>query len=191
CCSPWRWLLASTSALAQFSSSVQGVVQDQSGAVVPGASITLRHLDTQVTSTTKTNAAGVYRFSSLAPGRYEIVAEASGFQPVKSELRLAAGQSAGVNLTLSVARAAEQVSVTGEATVFNPAETRIQTTIRNETLQDLPLQGRNFLGLVALAPGITGRGATGGGGPAGAPRHFFTAREGGPRGDRPDQEAEP
>ena len=169
-------LVASTPALAQFSSSVQGVVQDSSGAVVPDATVTLRNLDTQVTSTTKTNAAGVYRFSSLAPGRYEIGAEASGFQPVKSELRLETAQTAGVNLTLSVAGTAEQVSVTGEATVFNPAETRIQTTIRNETLQDLPLQGRNFLGLVALAPGITGRGATGGGAPADAPDNFSTEK---------------
>ena len=71
-------LIAATPALAQFSSSVQGVVHDQSGAVVPAASVTIRNLDTQVTATVQTNAAGVYRFSSLAPGRYEIAAGAAG-----------------------------------------------------------------------------------------------------------------
>ena len=70
----------------------------------------------------------------------------------------------------------EEVAVTAQAEVFNPAETRIQTTIRTETLQELPLQGRNFLGLVALGPGITGHGAVGGGAPADAPDNFSTEK---------------
>jgi len=169
-------LIAATPALAQFSSSVQGVVHDQSGAVVPAASVTIRNLDTQVTATVQTNAAGVYRFSSLAPGRYEIAAGAAGFKQVKSEIRLETAQNAGVNLTLPLAGTQEEVAVTGQAEVFNPAETRIQTTIRTETLQELPLQGRNFLGLVALGPGITGHGAVGGGAPADAPDNFSTEK---------------
>lgn len=169
-------LVAATPARAQFSSSVQGVVHDQSGAVVPAASVTIRNLDTQVTATVQTNAAGVYRFSSLAPGRYEIAAEAAGFKQVKSEIRLETAQNAGVNLTLPLAGTQEEVAVTGQAEVFNPAETRIQTTIRTETLQELPLQGRNFLGLVALGPGITGHGAVGGGAPADAPDNFSTEK---------------
>ena len=168
--------LSSTRAGAQFSSNVQGVVADQSGALVPGVTVTARNLETQVGVTTQTNESGVYRISSLAPGRYEITAELSGFQPAKAEVRLETAQTAGVNLTLAVAGATEQVSVTGAIQVFNPAETRVQTTIRTETLQDLPLQGRNFLGLVALGEGITGRGAVGGGAPADAPDNFSTEK---------------
>ncbi len=163
-------------ARAQYSSSVQGVVEDQSGAVVPGVTVTARNLETQVTATAQTNDTGVYRLSSLAPGRYEITAEISGFQPAKTEVRLETAQTAGVNLTLNVAGATEQVAVVGEAQVFNPAETRVQTTIRTETLQELPLQGRNFLGLVALGSGITGHGAVGGGAPADAPDNFSTEK---------------
>ena len=115
--------------------------------------------------------------SSLAPGRYEVLAEISGFQPSRTEVRLETAQTAGVNLTLSVAGASEQVSVVGTSSeVFNPAETRVQTTIRTETLQELPLQGRNFLGLVALGSGITGHGAVGGGAPADAPDNFSTEK---------------
>lgn len=168
--------VSASPALAQFSSSVQGVVSDPSRAVVPGVTITLRNVDTQVAQTTTTDEGGLYHFSSLSPGRYEIRAEISGFQPARAEVRLETAQTAGVNLTLAIAGATEQVAVTGELQVFNPAETRVQTTIRTETLQDLPLQGRNFLGLVALGPGITGRGAVGGGAPADAPDNFSTEK---------------
>jgi hypothetical protein len=163
-------------AAAQFSSSVQGVVEDPSGAVVPGATVTARNLDTQVTTVAQTSETGVYRLNSLAPGRYEITAELSGFQPTKAEVRLETSQTAGVNLTLAIAGATEQVAVTGQQQAINPAETRVQTTIRTEALQELPLQGRNFLGLVALGSGITGHGAVGGGAPADAPDNFSTEK---------------
>jgi hypothetical protein len=170
--------LSSTPAAAQFSSSVQGIVADQSGAVVPGVTVTARNLETQVAVSAVTNETGVYRLSSLAPGRYELLAEIAGFQPSRTEVRLETAQAAGVNLTLSVGGASEQVSVMGTSSeVFNPAETRVQTTIRTETLQELPLQGRNFLGLVALGSGITGHGAVGDGNtPADAPDNFSTEK---------------
>lgn len=71
---------------AQFSSNVQGIVLDPSQAVIPNATVTLRNLDTQVERKTTTGASGVYRFSSLPPGRYEIRAEAEGFQQKRSPL---------------------------------------------------------------------------------------------------------
>src|SRR5215204_3240314 len=93
--------LSSTPAAAQFSSNVQGIVADQSGAVMPGVTVTARNLDTQVAVNAVTNETGVYRLSSLAPGRYEVTAEISGFQPAKTEVRLETAQTAGVNLTLT------------------------------------------------------------------------------------------
>lgn len=162
----WAIGMSCLPAAAQYSSSVQGVVEDQSGGVVPGVTVTAKNLETQVTTTAQTNDSGVYRLSSLAPGRYEITAELSGFRTTKTEVRLETAQTAGVNMRLTVAGTTEQVAVIGQAQVFNPAETRVQTTIRTEALQELPLQGRNFLGLVALGAGITGHGAVGGGAPA-------------------------
>jgi hypothetical protein len=182
-CYVWSLLVAvgvglatASPARAQYSSSIQGVVEDQSGAVVPGATVTARNLDTQITATAVTNEAGVYRLSSLAPGNYELTVELSGFQPAKSEVRLVTAQTAGVNLTLVPAGATEQATVVGQSETFNTAETRVQTTIKTEALQELPLQGRNFLGLVALGSGITGHGAVGGGAPADAPDNFSTEK---------------
>ena len=73
-------LICNTAALAQFSGNIQGVISDSSGAAINDASVGLRNLDTGVTATTTTSDSGNYRFSSLAPGRYVVKADASGFQ---------------------------------------------------------------------------------------------------------------
>ena len=172
--------LSSTPAAAQFSSSVQGVIEDQSGAVVPGVTVTARNLETQVTAKAATDQRhGCVPFeqprvrdATKSPPR------SASFSRRSTEVRLETAQTAGVNLTLNVAGATEQVAVVVcmGAVVFNPAETRVQTTIPTETLQELPLEGRNFLGLVALGSGITGHGAVGGGAPADAPDNFSTEK---------------
>ena len=76
------FLLLATCALpsyAQFTSNIQGVVQDQSKAPIPGVTLTLRNLATDLKQTAKTSESGVYRFSSLQPGKYEVSVEAAGF----------------------------------------------------------------------------------------------------------------
>ncbi len=168
--------LVASMAFAQFSGNVSGVVQDASGAVVPSAKVELKNVGTGVTQETTTSEAGVYRFSSLPPGEYEVRAEAAGFRPKASKLTLTTGQTAGVNFSLEVGQSSEQVTVTGEAPALDTAESRTQATIQQQTLRDLPFQGRNFLGLVAIAPGVTGRGAIGGGAPADAPDNFSTEK---------------
>ncbi len=141
---------------AQFSSNLQGVVLDQTGAVIPDVTVTLVDVNTGVQQTVQSSASGVYRFSSLRPGPYEVTAEASGFQTQTVEVRLQTAQTAGVNIALDVAATEERVVVTAEAPVLDTSETRIQATIQNEQLQDLPFKGRNFLALAAVAPGVTG-----------------------------------
>src|SRR5690349_7066714 len=89
--------LASHVALAQFSSAIQGVVQDQSGAVIPNATVTLRNLSTGVALKTQSAESGVYRFSSLAPTRYEVTAEAAGLEMKPVEVTLLTDQTAGIN----------------------------------------------------------------------------------------------
>src|SRR4051812_16598697 len=161
---------------AQFSSNIQGVVQDASGASVPNATITLLNKATNVTQTTRSSDSGVYRFSSLPPGQYQVTVEASGFQKTTLNRTVETAQTAGLDITLAVAGATQEVSVNAEAPALDTTETRLQTTIRQETLSDLPVQGRNFLGLVAVAPGITGHGAVGGGAPGDAPDNFSTEK---------------
>lgn len=159
---------------AQFSSNVQGVVLDPSQAVIPNATVTLRNLDTQVERKTTTGASGVYRFSSLPPGRYEIRAEAEGFQTRTVTIDLLTAQTADVTLRLEVRGTGERVVVVGEPPVLNPADSRTHATIEQRALADVPLPNRNMLGLAAVAPGVTGLGTVGGGAPGDAPDNFST-----------------
>lgn len=159
------WMLVGCgAALAQFSGSLQGSVQDPSGAAIPKATVTLTNTATKVTQTTQASADGVYRFDSLAPGDYVVEGSAGGFAENKVAFTLRTGQLMNVPLSLAVASSAQTVEVTTQAPVLDTAETRTQLTIDMETLDSLPLPGRNQLGLVTLAPGVTGTGIQNSGG---------------------------
>ncbi|MGI9070580.1 MAG: carboxypeptidase-like regulatory domain-containing protein [Bryobacteraceae bacterium] len=151
-------------------------MQDQSGAVLPKATVRLKNTSTGVEVTTVSGESGTYRFSSLAPGTYEVTAEAAGFQAAKSTISVFKAQTAAVNLSLAVAGAGTQVSVTSETLAIATDDSRTQMTVRTQQLQDLPVQGRNFLSLVGVAPGVTGHGAVGGGAPGDAPDNFSTEK---------------
>ena len=87
---------------AQFNSSLQGTVEDSSGAAVPTAVVTLTNTDNNVSQKGKADSSGVYRFSSLAPGNYQISAEAPGFSASKVAVVLATSETRNVPVTLSV-----------------------------------------------------------------------------------------
>src|SRR5581483_11884402 len=161
----FAWMLcASRVVLAQFSGSVEGLVQDPSGASIPKATVTLTNSATNVTQATHASDSGVYRFVSLAPGNYVVAASATGFATAKTASTLTTGQLMNVPLSLPVASSTQTVEVTTQAPVLDTAETRTQLTIDEETLDSLPLPGRDQLGLVTLAPGVTGLGIEGSGG---------------------------
>lgn len=148
---------------AQFSGSLEGVVQDPSGASIPHARITLTNTATSISQSTQADDKGVYRFVSLAPGKYIVAGSATGFATDKVPFTLTTGQLMNVPLSLPIATSNQTVEVTTEPPVLDTAETRTQLTLTPEILQDLPLPGRNQLDLVSLAPGVTGLGITGGG----------------------------
>lgn len=161
-------------ALAQFNGSIQGIVTDPSGAEVPKASVTLSNLGTNVTEATKADERGNYSFVSLAPGEYRVSAQAHGFAAVTVDVSLTTSQTLAVPLKLSLATAAQQVNVTGEAPVLDTAETRNQLTLETQALQALPLQGRNLITLVTMAPGVTGLGTISSGSPGSATDNYGT-----------------
>lgn len=150
--------LGSALGYAQFSSNIQGTVQDQSAAAIPNAKVQVRNLETQIVLNTTTNEAGFYRFNSLPPSRYEVSGEVSGFEPGKVEITLLTEQTADVSLTLLLAGRVERVEVTGQAPTLDVADSRTHATLQQAQMKDLPLLGRNFLGLTTLAPGVTGMG---------------------------------
>jgi hypothetical protein len=158
----------------QFNASIQGVVQDPSGAVVPKASLTLLNTATQVTATSTTDNEGNYRFISLAPGTYQLAAESSGFAKTVVNLTLETNQNLNVPVSMKVASASQAVEVTSEAPLLNTAETRNQMTLETQTLSELPLPGRNMISLASLAPGAVGKGTAASGSPGSGVDNYST-----------------
>jgi hypothetical protein len=165
------FFFCATAAFAQFTSSVQGTVQDPSGASVPKATVHLTNKDTQLTQTTTADADGNYRFVSLAPGAYQITAEAAGFAKSEANVTLLTEQNLNLPLTLKVGAVTEALTVTTTAPVVDTADSRNELTLENEGVAELPVAGRNMVTLTTLAPGVAGLGTLGGGQPgkAGTP----------------------
>jgi len=137
------------------SGSISGRVTDTQGAVVPGASVTARQIDTNVARETTTDHAGRFRFPYLRVGSYELTVHLQGFADTTRALTLTVGSAFDLALTLSVGRVDTSVTVTGQATVLEAARSQIAGTISQTEVQNLPLNGRNFLDLALLVPGVS------------------------------------
>jgi len=133
-----------------------GVVKDSSGAVVPGTSLTIQSSETNETRTAVTDSGGAYRVPALPIGRYDIKAEHAGFKTeTRTGLNLEVGQEAVVDFALQVGTTEQSVQVTGEAQQVNTTNSTLGTVVSEQTLADLPLNGRNYNDLTLLQPGIT------------------------------------
>ena len=151
-------LLSSLPAFPQFNASVQGTVQDRSGAAIPNANIVLTNADTQVTEKTNSDNAGAYRIISLAPGNYIVEGTAHGFDTVKTPFILQANENRNVDLVLQVSTVQSNVVVTAEAPLLDTSDSREQETIDTHEIGALPLTANNALNTMQLTPGVTGLG---------------------------------
>ena len=151
--------------LAQVTNaSLTGVVTDANGSVLPGAQIRVQNTDTNATQTTETNASGVYTVAPLNPGPYKVSAEKQGFNKmVQTGITLTVGQAATLNIALKVGDVKEVVTVTADAELINTTTAENGTTVGQEAVQELPLNGRNPSDLVMLSAGVTNVLNTGGG----------------------------
>ncbi len=145
-------------ARAQFNSSIRGEVTDSSGANVPGASVSVTNLATALTQNTTTSDSGSFDFRSLAPSNYRLDVKAPGFAPVTVQITLQTDQTLNSPVQLTVAGASTSVQVVTEAPLLDTADSRLQTTLPQNQIDSLPLQGRTVIGLNTLAPGVTGTG---------------------------------
>ena len=135
--------------------SVSGRVTDPSGAVVPGAQVTVRHSETNVTAVTAADQEGRFRFPYLRVGPYEITVSQQGFGDVTRLLTLTLGAAFELPMSLTVGGVDTRVTVTGEAAVLEAARSQIATTVSQTEVRSLPLNGRNFLELALLVPGVS------------------------------------
>ena len=149
---------AAQAALAQESvnyASISGRVTDPSGAVVEGAQVTARQTDTNLTSNTDTDREGRFRFPYLNVGQYEIKVHREGFGDAARALTLTVGSAFELPISLAVASAAANVTVTGDTVVLEAARTQIASTISQNEIKDLPLSGRNYFDIALFVPGVS------------------------------------
>jgi len=150
-------LLAACPILAQVTgvATIQGVVTDNSGAVVVGAKVSVTNPATGVALKTATNEDGLYRMSGFNPGRYNVEVEGSGFAPTRvTEVRLEVGQTLRLDVTLKPGSVTETVEVTAQATLLNSETTDVGQVIDGKRIVEMPLNGRNYLQLAQLTAGV-------------------------------------
>ncbi len=147
---------AFTAAQTQISSGViQGTAMDQSGAVMPGASVEAKNLDTNFVKTQNTDANGRFVFLLLPPGHYTVTATQSGFATVvQQNVELTVGQAVTVNFTMKVSTTGERVVVTASPPV-DVTETASASTLDERTVSSTPILGRKFEDLLTLTPGVS------------------------------------
>ncbi|MDQ2947229.1 MAG: carboxypeptidase-like regulatory domain-containing protein, partial [Acidobacteriota bacterium] len=136
-------------------SSVSGRVTDPSGAVVENAQISARQIDTNLVSTTRSDSEGRFRFPYLKVGPYEIKVRQPGFADALRSIALSVGGAFDLPVVLAVESALSNVIVHSEAPVVETARSQIAGTITQTEVQNLPLNGRNFLDLALLVPGVS------------------------------------
>jgi hypothetical protein len=138
----------------QPTGSILGIVTDPSGGVVPGAAVTVTNRATQATLKLETTLAGAYAASSLPPGEYELRVEAAGFKMVVQVLTVEVGRVMAADFRLEVGRRTEIVTVEARRVAVNPVQTSLEGVVTTDLARNLPLNGRNFLDLGQLEPGV-------------------------------------
>jgi hypothetical protein len=148
--------LLSSSASAQVDTgAIQGTVRDSTGGVVLGASVTLINVEMGVSFQTKTNDVGMYQFPSIRIGNYTLVAEASGFAPsTRDGIAISIQQRFVADFALQPSGVLETVHVTADAVQLQTQDASLGGVVSSKTINDLPLNGRNYAFLAQLNPGV-------------------------------------
>ncbi len=142
-------------ATGQTLAGLSGVIHDPSGAVIPGASVTITNPSTNFSRSAISNEAGVYNVPSLQPGRYNIKVELPGFRTITQNVELQVQQSARLDFTLQVGEISQTVEVSGAAALIATENATVGTVIDNKRIVEMPLNGRNFFQLVSLSPNVS------------------------------------
>lgn len=161
-------LMAAPALHAQFSGALQGTVTDPTGAVIPGATVTLTNQATQAQHKATTGDSGFYNFRELGPGSYTVVVTANGFkQQTFSDVAIAGEEARGLDVKLTAGGASETVTVNGNQTpVLNTTNAEVSSTINANDVTRLPSFGRDPFELLRTGVGITGDSARSGSGGA-------------------------
>jgi hypothetical protein len=135
--------------------SVSGRVTDGQGGFIAGAQVTARQTETNVTTETVTNSEGRFRFPYLKVGTYEVRVHVDGFADNTRTLATTLGSAFDIQVVLALAGIESNVTVTADATILEAARSQIAATVPQAEIQHLPMNGRNFLDLALLIPGVS------------------------------------
>jgi hypothetical protein len=153
------WLaIVASSAHAQETinyASISGRVTDPQGAVLPGATVVARQTDTNLSNETATDAEGRFRFPYLRVGRCEVTVHMQGFKDAIITLQLSAASAFDVPVTLGLAGLDTSITVTADVPLVESARSQIAGTVPQLEMQNMPMNGRNFLDLALLIPGVS------------------------------------
>src|SRR5713101_5397546 len=135
--------------------AVTGLVTDPNGRSVPGVTVLITNVSTNVTSRTVTNDQGIYRIPSLQPGIYRITVDKDGFKSiVKSGVELHVQDVASINFELQIGSVNETVTVEAGGLVVNTTDASVSTVVDRQFAENIPMNGRSFQTLIQLTPGV-------------------------------------
>src|SRR5947209_8900766 len=137
-----------------ISGALTGVVTDQSNAVVPNADVEIKDNSKGITQSTKTDREGVYRFFFLAPGRYVLVASQDGFREQRRMVDVLLGPPISVNVSLEIAKASSEITVTDEAPLIHAENGDVSATMNQRQISEVPNPGNDLSYIVQTAPGV-------------------------------------
>src|SRR4029077_6434670 len=161
-------LLSGPIAFGQVFGRISGTAKDPTGSVVPGVSVTATCTETGIKSTTQTDVQGFYAFPSLPVGHYDVQASASGFKDFTvTGLTLDVNSALSVDIPLTLGSQAEHISVEAAALQVETTNTQMGEVISGNSITSIPLNGRSYLGLLALQPGVAPYSSTYNGGSGG------------------------
>jgi hypothetical protein len=136
------------------SGSIVGTVTDPSGAVLSGAKVTISNVATGQTIETTSNSAGSYASGALIPGSYKVQVAAKGFSSVSSSVTVQVGNTSTVNAKMTLGQETTTIEVQGSAVQVNTEQPTVQGVLTANQIENLPVNGRNFLDLAQLEPGV-------------------------------------
>jgi hypothetical protein len=150
-------LSLSVPALAQrFTATIRGAVTDTTHAAVPGAKVTVKSENTGLTRSATTNSAGIYTFPDLPPGSYQVAVEFPGFKSeVRTKVTLNVADDRPVDFQLQTGAISESISVVADTLQVKTVGAEVAGLVTGEQVRELPLNGRNFLQLATLMPGVS------------------------------------
>ena len=150
---------AASAQTSSVSAALEGYVTDPTGGRIPGASVIARDIATHQSRELSTNAEGLFRFAELPAGTYEVTVTESGFAAYHhAGVALPLGSTIRLDVALQSASVNTQITVTAQPPAIDPAQTSVTSAVDTERIEELPVESRNYLNFVLLAPGVTSSG---------------------------------